>query len=66
MNKSLEVSSRIKHTLHDKGRFSWPDDVSRLPLAQNPSIADIYTEHAYPVTVAKYSPSGFYIASGGE
>lgn len=31
---------------------------------ENPSIADIYTEHAHPVFVAKYAPSGFYIASG--
>ncbi|TMS19568.1 WD repeat-containing protein 1 [Larimichthys crocea] len=31
---------------------------------QNPAIADIYTEHAHQVTVAKYAPSGFYIASG--
>ncbi|KAJ1214145.1 hypothetical protein NDU88_001771 [Pleurodeles waltl] len=31
---------------------------------ENPSIADIYTEHAHPVVVAKYAPSGFYIASG--
>ncbi|KAK3603031.1 hypothetical protein CHS0354_037779 [Potamilus streckersoni] len=31
---------------------------------ENPAIADIYTEHAKPVIVAKYSPSGFYIASG--
>ncbi|XP_041639671.1 WD repeat-containing protein 1 [Cheilinus undulatus] len=30
----------------------------------NPAIADIYTEHAHNVTVAKYSPSGYYIASG--
>ncbi|XP_066499008.1 WD repeat-containing protein 1 [Hoplias malabaricus] len=30
----------------------------------NPAIADIYTEHPHPVNVAKYSPSGFYIASG--
>ncbi len=35
-------------------------------LLQNPAIADIYTEHAHPVSVAKYSPSGFYIASGGK
>lgn len=40
--------------------------MSALPLAQNPAIAEIYTEHAHQVTVAKYSPSGFYIASGGE
>ncbi|XP_075276652.1 WD repeat-containing protein 1 [Opisthocomus hoazin] len=30
----------------------------------NPAIADIYTEHAHQVVVAKYAPSGFYIASG--
>ncbi|XP_062380323.1 WD repeat-containing protein 1 [Sardina pilchardus] len=30
----------------------------------NPAIADIYTEHPHQVIVAKYSPSGFYIASG--
>nr|XP_061788708.1 WD repeat-containing protein 1-like isoform X2 [Nerophis lumbriciformis] len=30
----------------------------------NPAKADIYTEHAHTVGVAKYSPSGFYIASG--
>uniref|UniRef100_A0A8C4WWK8 Uncharacterized protein n=1 Tax=Eptatretus burgeri TaxID=7764 RepID=A0A8C4WWK8_EPTBU len=31
---------------------------------QNPAIADIYSQHAHPAIVAKYSPSGFYIASG--
>uniref|UniRef100_A0A3Q3B7L4 WD repeat domain 1 n=1 Tax=Kryptolebias marmoratus TaxID=37003 RepID=A0A3Q3B7L4_KRYMA len=31
---------------------------------ENPAIADIYTEHPHQVTVAKYAPSGFYIASG--
>ncbi|XP_053560114.1 WD repeat-containing protein 1 [Bombina bombina] len=31
---------------------------------ENPAIADIYTEHAQQVIVAKYAPSGFYIASG--
>ncbi|KAI1888333.1 hypothetical protein AGOR_G00183930 [Albula goreensis] len=30
----------------------------------NPAIADIYTEHPHQVNVAKYAPSGFYIASG--
>ncbi|CAL8071404.1 unnamed protein product [Orchesella dallaii] len=30
----------------------------------DPSISDTYTEHSQPVNVAKYSPSGFYIASG--
>jgi len=32
----------------------------------DPAVADTYTEHSLPVNVAKYSPSGFYIASGGE
>ncbi|XP_017761124.1 PREDICTED: actin-interacting protein 1 [Eufriesea mexicana] len=32
----------------------------------DPAIADIYTEHSCPVNVAKYSPSGFYIASGDQ
>ncbi|KAK2583798.1 hypothetical protein KPH14_009698 [Odynerus spinipes] len=32
----------------------------------NPAIADIYTEHSCPVNLAKYSPSGFYIASGDQ
>uniref|UniRef100_UPI00358DF9B6 WD repeat-containing protein 1 n=1 Tax=Myxine glutinosa TaxID=7769 RepID=UPI00358DF9B6 len=31
---------------------------------QHPEIADIYTEHTHPALVAKYCPSGFYIASG--
>ncbi|RXN22231.1 WD repeat-containing 1 [Labeo rohita] len=31
---------------------------------ENPAIADIYTEHPHQVIVAKYAPSGFYIASG--
>lgn len=31
---------------------------------KNPLLADIYYEHAAATTVAKYSPSGFYIASG--
>eukprot|EP01111_Echinosteliopsis_oligospora_P015948 TRINITY_DN647_c0_g1_i1.p1 TRINITY_DN647_c0_g1~~TRINITY_DN647_c0_g1_i1.p1 ORF type:complete len:595 (-),score=176.23 TRINITY_DN647_c0_g1_i1:49-1833(-) len=31
---------------------------------KDPLVADIYYEHAHPATVAKYAPSGFYIASG--
>ncbi|XP_063539484.1 actin-interacting protein 1 [Cydia strobilella] len=31
---------------------------------EDPAIADVYTEHSCQVNVAKYSPSGFYIASG--
>ncbi|XP_028134206.2 actin-interacting protein 1 [Diabrotica virgifera virgifera] len=33
---------------------------------ENPSISDVYTEHSCQVNVAKYSPSGFYIASGDQ
>nr|CAI5833199.1 unnamed protein product [Callosobruchus analis] len=33
---------------------------------ENPAISDVYTEHSCTVNVAKYSPSGFYIASGGK
>jgi len=31
---------------------------------EDPTVVDIYTEHAVQTNVAKYSPSGFYIASG--
>lgn len=31
---------------------------------ENPAISDVYTEHSHQVLVAKYAPSGFYIASG--
>ncbi|RWS30825.1 Actin-interacting protein 1-like protein [Leptotrombidium deliense] len=31
---------------------------------RHPEISDIYTEHSSQTTVAKYSPSGFYICSG--
>uniref|UniRef100_A0A915E0F3 Actin-interacting protein 1 n=1 Tax=Ditylenchus dipsaci TaxID=166011 RepID=A0A915E0F3_9BILA len=33
---------------------------------QNISDCDIYTEHATLTTVAKFSPSGFYVASGDQ
>eukprot|EP00002_Diphylleia_rotans_P007623 TRINITY_DN17282_c0_g1_i1.p1 TRINITY_DN17282_c0_g1~~TRINITY_DN17282_c0_g1_i1.p1 ORF type:complete len:608 (+),score=126.31 TRINITY_DN17282_c0_g1_i1:71-1894(+) len=33
---------------------------------KNPAIAELYNEHPAPTTVAKYSPSRFYIASGDE
>lgn len=38
---------------------------TRVCSPQFPALADIYTEHAHQVVVAKYAPSGFYIASGG-
>uniref|UniRef100_A0A7E4W357 Actin-interacting protein 1 n=1 Tax=Panagrellus redivivus TaxID=6233 RepID=A0A7E4W357_PANRE len=33
---------------------------------QDPTVTEIYSEHAHPTTVAKYSPSGYYIASGDQ
>ncbi|XP_019625840.1 PREDICTED: WD repeat-containing protein 1-B-like [Branchiostoma belcheri] len=33
---------------------------------ENPAIADVYTQHVAKTTVAKYAPSGFYIASADE
>lgn len=30
---------------------------------ENPAICEIYNQHAFDTTVARYSPSGFYIAS---
>lgn len=32
----------------------------------NPEVADVYTQHSCQVNVAKYSPSGFYIASADK
>jgi WD repeat-containing protein 1 (actin-interacting protein 1) len=33
---------------------------------ENPFECDVYTEHSLPVYCAKYSPSGFYIASADQ
>ena len=35
-------------------------------LFQDPGVADVYTQHSCNAISAKYSPSGFYIASGGS
>uniref|UniRef100_A0A7E4VD15 Actin-interacting protein 1 n=1 Tax=Panagrellus redivivus TaxID=6233 RepID=A0A7E4VD15_PANRE len=32
----------------------------------DPTITEVYSEHAHLTTVAKYSPSGYYIASGDQ
>ena len=37
-----------------------------LIFFQNPINSDHYVQHSVNVTVAKYAPSGFYIASGGN
>lgn len=33
---------------------------------EDPAVADIYTQHSCQVNVAKYSPSGFYVASADK
>jgi hypothetical protein len=38
----------------------------RSVYVQNPAIAYTYNEHPSQATVAKYAPSGFYIASAGQ
>jgi len=47
-----------KNFLYTNGNSVYIRDIN------NPEICDIYTQHATTATVAKYSPSGFYIASG--
>ena len=47
-----------KNFLYTNGNSVYIRDIN------NPEICDIYTQHSTTVTVAKYSPSGFYIASG--
>ena len=37
-----------------------------IPYWCSPQMADIYTQHSCQVNVAKYSPSGFYIASADK
>ena len=33
-------------------------------VAQDPSKVAVYTEHTAPVRAAKFSPSGYWVASG--
>lgn len=44
----------------------FPQISTYLIVLQDPTLCDIYSEHAQLTTVAKYSPSGFYIASGDQ
>ncbi len=39
--------------------------VCNCALSQNPGVSDVYTQHSTDATVARYAPSGYYIASGG-
>ncbi|KAK6185852.1 hypothetical protein SNE40_007998 [Patella caerulea] len=46
-----------KNFLYTNGNYVIIRDI------KNPEIADIYAEHSKETTVAKYAPSGYYIAS---
>jgi hypothetical protein len=35
------------------------------PVAQNPNLALVYTEHTHAVKSAKFAPTGKFVASGG-
>ncbi|KJE94355.1 WDR1 protein [Capsaspora owczarzaki ATCC 30864] len=49
-----------KNFLYTNGHSVFIRDIN------NPMIVDTYNEHQVNATVARYSPSGFYIASGDE
>lgn len=53
----LGADPKGKNFLYCSGRYVFIRDVN------DPSEVDIYGEHSLPTCVAKYSPSGFYIAS---
>ncbi|KAH8923358.1 WD40 repeat-like protein [Atractiella rhizophila] len=61
---SVKLGSDPKHKddstsrSYANGRTVWIRDIS------NPSASQAYTQHTQPVTVAKFSPSGYYCASG--
>ncbi|KAI9262025.1 WD40-repeat-containing domain protein [Sporodiniella umbellata] len=56
----LDADPKGKTFLYVNGRSVFIRDL------ENPTIATEYTEHSSHVTVARYSPSGFYIASADE
>lgn len=69
MARSLRIKAKFEIGVNLEGdnlMFCVHAVPSLFNLLQNPAIADIYTEHAHQVFVAKYSPSGYYIASGGK
>lgn len=49
-----------KNILYTNGRTVIIRDIA------NPAIANEYTGHSFPVSVARYAPSGYYIASADE
>ncbi|XP_072032774.1 actin-interacting protein 1-like [Amphiura filiformis] len=49
-----------KNFLYCNGNYIYIRDI------EDPSKCDVYAEHQYQTSVAKYAPSGFYIASGDQ
>ncbi len=56
----LGSDPKNKHFLYVNGNSVFIRNID------DPFDCDVYTEHAQPVQVAKYSPSGFYIASADQ
>ncbi|CAO3671286.1 unnamed protein product [Rhizopus stolonifer] len=56
----LEVDPKGKTFAYVNGKSVFIRDL------ENPTIATEYIGHKAPATVARYSPSGFYMASGGR
>ena len=63
---ALTAARQHMHILYQYFRWLLKVLHGTVYTVQNPAIADIYTEHSVQTTVAKYSPSGFYIASAGD
>ncbi|XP_064599768.1 WD repeat-containing protein 1-like [Liolophura sinensis] len=54
----ISPDPKNKNYLYTNGNSVYIRDI------ENPAISDVYTQHPVQVLVAKYAPSGFYIASG--
>jgi hypothetical protein len=60
---SLEI---LRYMLIAKKALVNITELTILFMLQNPALATAYTGHNNNATVAAYSPSGYYIASGGN
>ncbi|KAG9322246.1 hypothetical protein KVV02_003162 [Mortierella alpina] len=56
----LDADPKGEHIVYANGKSVF------IRNLEKPHIAKEYTQHSCNVTVAKYAPSGFYIASGDE
>jgi hypothetical protein len=56
----LGADPKCKNFLYTNGRSII------IRSLEHPEVSSEYTEHSCQTTVARYSPSGFYIASGGK